>query len=487
MKYIKLFFAAALLTLLTSCGGTEPNDLAYVVGIGFDKAESDGSYIITIQYAEPTKISGGASEEGGSGGSEIVENMAVEAPNLYAGLSVANHIVSKKLSLSHAKIVVFSADVAKDGISDIMETITRNEEIRPDIYLAVAADSARNYLFSVDPSIEVNPAKYYQLIYEGDSTQGIPSNSALEVYFNYKNGGKDNVLPLAGITSSEKEESESSLPQVFNLGDDYKEESENGGGEEGGQEPQNGEEDGQQSQNSQEMQGGQQSQSEGQEEESGGSESGESGDSDPSKEENVNQKSAVKTDGSFDFNLRDYIAGQVAVNNSNKSESMGMVVFKGDKAQFITGSVETNLYKMLTGDFKEIYLTVKSDENEAVTLKTEQERKPSTKIDMKNGKITISMSLESDLYSMPASYVSEKDIENFEKTAAEEITLACEKFINDVIKENSVDILGFKEKAKSSFLTNNEYEQKRDEVMDYEVDVNVEFVIRRTGLTLWKE
>ena len=259
MKLIKAVIALSTITaamLLSGCmGGKEPNDLAYVVALGFDKAEAPDNYIMTIQFARPTSISGSGGESGGSG-QGIVENIAVEAPNIYAGINLADHIVSKELSLSHAKLIVFSEDVAKDGISDIMETFARNEEMRPDIFLAVATDSAQEYLFKVKPVVEVNPARYYQLIYEQDYTAGIPKNTAADFYYNQKSGVRDNALPLAGVGQPESE-SEGS-----------------GGGSEGGS-------------------GG-----------SGGDESNSEG-TDPKESKNKLQKDAPSTSQRFEYRLRD--------------------------------------------------------------------------------------------------------------------------------------------------------------------------------------
>ena len=77
MKLFRLLPAAALVMLLTAC--EEPDNMAYITALGINK--SDEGYYYTIQFAQPTQISGGASEKGGSGGN-IVKNMTVEAPTL---------------------------------------------------------------------------------------------------------------------------------------------------------------------------------------------------------------------------------------------------------------------------------------------------------------------------------------------------------------------------------------------------------------------
>ncbi len=440
MKSIKAAICAAALmltVLLSGCMGKEPNDLAYVVALGFDKADAPDNYVMTIQFARPTNISGGSSEGGGSG-QGIVENIAVEAPNIYAGINLADHIVSKKLTLAHSKLIVFSEEIAKEGVGDIMETLARNEETRPDIFLAVATGSAQEYLFKVKPVVEVNPARYYQLIYEQHYASGIPKNTAGDFYYNQKSGLRDNVLPLAGTVRLENEEEGGQLNG-----------SSGGGSGSGGQ---------------------------------GGSNS-DSG-SDPDKTKNELQKNAPPTDQKFEYRLKDYIAGQVAINQNNESETMGMAYFSGGKEVGRTGSLETELYNMLVGYFEESYLTLMCDKKNAVTVLALSNKKPKYEIDRKNRRVTITMYFESDLYSLPTDYLAETGIDGFERAAREEITAASEKFINETIRPSGADILGLRSRFKSCFLTNAEYEKHKDEIMDYDIKVNTRFRVRRTGLTI---
>ena len=198
MKLFKLLPAAALVMLLTSC--EEPDNMAYITALGINK--SDEGYYYTIQFAQPTQISGGASEKGGSGGN-IVKNMTVEAPTLYSAINVADTIISKDLSLSHAKVFVVSEDVAREGLSPLNDVIIRNNDIRSDIYISVAPDAER-FLEEVKPSLELNPVKYYQLTYENKNGSAIPQNTALDFYSACVSGSKDCILPLAGVAETEE-------------------------------------------------------------------------------------------------------------------------------------------------------------------------------------------------------------------------------------------------------------------------------------------
>lgn len=436
MKKLKLISALILTLLLSGCVGTEPNDIAYVVAMGIDKSDNE-NYKITIQFARPTQISGGASEEGGKG-SEIIDNVIVEAPNIYSGLNIANNIVSKKFSLSHAKLMVFSQEVAETNLDDIMDTLVRSYEIRPDMYLAVAPNGASEYLNSVQPVVEINPAKYYQLTYEKNSNIGIPENNVLTFYFCQNKMYNDGVMPIAGVLDTPKEGGSSS------------EGSESSGG-------------------------------------SGSSGSLESSDS-SEPEESEKQKSVPINEGGFEYRLKNYIAGEVAVEKQNKSEAMGMALFKKSKMVGIMGGIECELYNILNGGYDYGYVSFYSEKSPKtpITVRLKQEKKPKINVDTKNRKIKIKLYFESDFYSLPADYVTEKDVDAFENESKQNIENACKKFIDKTLNEYHTDILGFAKKSKRNFLTYNKFEEnmKNESFEDYEIDVEVNFDVKHSGMTI---
>lgn len=432
------------LFILTGCGGNEPNEIAYIVALGIDKMENN-NYKMTIQYANPTQISGGASEEGGKSGSEIVENIAVEAPNIYSAVGLANQIVSKTFSLSHAKIIVFSQEVARSGLKDITETFIRSEELRPDVYLAVAPDSANEYLTSVKPAMEVNPAKYYQLIYDKNNLMGVPEGAAKNFFFGIETEDYDSVLPVAGVIGTQEEQGSSSGEEGSSQGGDSSEEggSSGGGSSEGGS---------------------QQSQ------------------------ENTKQKETPMNERGFEYKMRNYIDGQVAVELKNKSEAIGSAIFEGDKMVGTIGSIDTEIFKILLGDYKYSYLTLYNEKTpeEPVTVKSIQEKKPKYNIDLDNKKIDIELFIEGDVYSLPSDYNIESDIVNFEKNSQKYIEEACRDFMSEILKTYDSDIFRLDEKSKKKFLTNKEYNEFKEnsDYSDFDINVKANFKIRRTGLVV---
>lgn len=470
MKIFKALIFTAIITIfsftLTGCGGKEPNEIAYVVALGIDSGDND-NYKITLQYANPTQISGGSSEEGGKSGSQIVENIVVEAPNIYSAMGIANNIISKSFSLAHAKLIIFSDEVAEEGLRDITETFIRSDEIRPDIYLAIAVDGASEYLTSINPAMEINPVKYYQMIFNKNNLMGLPEGVAKNFFFGIETGDFDTTLPVAGIIGSEENSSSQSQGSGGSNGGEGK------NGDSGGKEEKSGGLEGEQ-------------ETGGQSQEGGGTSEGSSDSGEP--QENTKHDDAPINDKGFEYKMRSYIDGESAVEASNKSEAMGSAIFEGDKMVGMFGSIETEIFKILIGDYKSSYLTFYSEKTpeNPITLKCIQDRCPKYDIDIDKKTVDIELFMEGDVYSLPSDYIIEEDIVNFEENSKKYIEEGCKEFMTEFIKNHDSDIFRLKNKAKRKFLTNEKYEEFKNNVdfREYEINVKANFKVRRTGLVV---
>lgn len=202
MKARKLLSAALFCLVLSGCAdATEPDTLGFAVAIGIDvPPDGEKGYSITLQFANPSEISGGSGEDGGNGGKNSIECITVTAPEIYSAVNTANHIVSKTFVLSHTKLIVFSDEVAENGIKTLLDSIGRSSDIRPDAYFAVSRGKASDFLNSVNPSTEVNPVRYYTMIFENDGSGFVPQNMSADFYFFCESDEKCCVMPLCAVS-----------------------------------------------------------------------------------------------------------------------------------------------------------------------------------------------------------------------------------------------------------------------------------------------
>lgn len=193
MKRVKFAVLTVVLVLLCGCYDySETNDLVYATALGIDEG-TENNYKITLQYARVFEISSGA--ESGESGAQILDTITVDAPTVYSAVTLANHMISKRFVLSHLKLIVISAQTARNGVLDFAEVMMRSDELRPHTFMAVSTGGAKEYLESVKPSIDINPVKYYSLVYDSKFSAYIPKFDNIELCFYADGTQRDIALP----------------------------------------------------------------------------------------------------------------------------------------------------------------------------------------------------------------------------------------------------------------------------------------------------
>ena len=217
MRY-RLFAVALIGLIAISLSGCryshEITEMAYAVALGLDK-EEDG-IAVSFQFAKPLSISGGSggeksggsSEEGEEGGAKNKNTtvLTVKGKDIFTALTAAENNLSKEINLSHVKLLVFSKDIAQDGISDYVKQFMKNSQFSPNTYTAISLCKAEEYMKTANPSLEINPAKYYTLIFSNNDNNYMPSTTLRELYFNLSANGEGEVLPVANLSNDKSNE-----------------------------------------------------------------------------------------------------------------------------------------------------------------------------------------------------------------------------------------------------------------------------------------
>ncbi|MEN2777324.1 Ger(x)C family spore germination protein [Acetivibrio clariflavus] len=187
--------------ILTGCfDKREPDDMAYPIALGFDKG-STNELRMTMQIAVPTNIAGGESGGGGDGESSSTV-IAVETPSIYSGLNMLNSFISKQINLSHIKVIVFSQEIAQEGISKYLHAMIRNKEFRPNVSIIVSRCSAEEFIDAVKPKLETNPAKYYELLLDAYRYTGFTTDTQLIDFYNKSE--RPSIQPVAVLADVSK-------------------------------------------------------------------------------------------------------------------------------------------------------------------------------------------------------------------------------------------------------------------------------------------
>ena len=180
-----LIIILIIVLLLTTFLGTNSvnslDNLAYVVAIGFDVKDT-GKLELSFQIALPSGSEGNSSGSSSSQSSSSVVT-SVECNSFESGVNLVNSYLSKELNLSHCKAVVFSEEIASQGIGEYLYTLINHIEIRPTCNVIVSKCNAKYFLNNSSPMLEQLSSKYYEIASTSESVTGYTYNITLLDFF----------------------------------------------------------------------------------------------------------------------------------------------------------------------------------------------------------------------------------------------------------------------------------------------------------------
>ena len=154
---------------------------AFVVAIGLDKNEN-GQLITTFQIANPevgTSLLGTTTQE--EQASEIV---SIAANDIFSVKNMANAFVSRQIVFSHLRIIIVSEELARsEDFPSLMYSLVRERELRRSINLMVTKERAETFIKKNKPILETRPHKYYQLMIQRATQNGLVPKSDLLHYY----------------------------------------------------------------------------------------------------------------------------------------------------------------------------------------------------------------------------------------------------------------------------------------------------------------
>lgn len=143
----------------------------YVIAIGIDKIDDSDNISFSVQIA--TTSGDSSSDSSQSTESKIY---TTEAMNLTSGISIFDNYLSKKLNFSHCSAVIFSEDIAKEGVNSYITTLANNSEIRPTCKIIVSNTTAVDALECISNSDETFSSKLYEFIVDSADYTGYSIN-----------------------------------------------------------------------------------------------------------------------------------------------------------------------------------------------------------------------------------------------------------------------------------------------------------------------
>ena len=121
-----------------------------------------------------------------------------------------NAYAGKQVNLSHCKVVVFSEDVARDGILEEVTYLMNSPQIRPTTNIIIASDKAKDYIENSTSSLEGILTKYYDLFPTSAEYTGYTSNILLSRFYQNLTSDESGAVAILGTKSKSAKKNSSS-------------------------------------------------------------------------------------------------------------------------------------------------------------------------------------------------------------------------------------------------------------------------------------
>ena len=152
-------------------------NLAFVVALGIDTSDSK-EIKVTFQFVNPPSTSEGSNQE-----VKILED-SVDTNSIPNAINIMNSYLARKIDLSHCRNIIFSEDIAKNGISNYIYTLMNDVQVRPTSNIIVTTCTAYDYIKNSIPSLETSITRYYDIFPNSSHYTGYVSNASIGNFYN---------------------------------------------------------------------------------------------------------------------------------------------------------------------------------------------------------------------------------------------------------------------------------------------------------------
>lgn len=181
-NHTKLFVFIIIIAVLTVAFNTSYttvniDNIATVVALGID-SDGDNNLKVSFQFTKPSSVSESGTSEPSS---SIIKT--VSASSISSAINLMNNYTGKEISLSHCKLIVFSEELAKKGITDEIYTLMNDMQVRPSSNIVISKCKAEYYIDNTKPLLEPLLAKYYEKFANSSQFTGYTSNATIGDFF----------------------------------------------------------------------------------------------------------------------------------------------------------------------------------------------------------------------------------------------------------------------------------------------------------------
>ncbi|WP_438495417.1 Ger(x)C family spore germination protein [Paenibacillus sp. IHBB 3054] len=213
-KILSALLSAVLLFIMSGCWNyTEIDDMSIVAGVAIDRNKADGKLQMTVEIVDTQ----GGLQENQAG----FKTLSLTGDTIFEIARNMISITGKKLFWSHAKVIIFSEEVAREGLIKAIDWYSRDTETRSDVFIFVSEQkNARDVVNQNSTTEAIMSFELAQMMRDEKYVSSAPvveiwdfidkletsgySAVAPLVYINEKNGQKNERVDGAAVFVKDK-------------------------------------------------------------------------------------------------------------------------------------------------------------------------------------------------------------------------------------------------------------------------------------------
>lgn len=146
-KKIIIIGLIMLSLLTTSCWNSrELNELAFVSAIAIDQGSEPETVDLTLQIFKPAEMQSDNEQGSGSSGSKPYYNVTATGQTVFEAIRKVSHMIDRRPYFQHLQVIIFSEEIAKTGLAQYLDLLTRDVEFRRTSFVLICKDKAKDVL-----------------------------------------------------------------------------------------------------------------------------------------------------------------------------------------------------------------------------------------------------------------------------------------------------------------------------------------------------
>ncbi|WP_126426973.1 Ger(x)C family spore germination protein [Brevibacillus marinus] len=137
----------------------ELNEIALIRSLGVDRTE-DGQFEVTILQAIPLRVG----TEGGGGGGKQQMVLSAQGVTIPEAISKLQQKMGRRIFTGHQEVIVFGKRLAKTGIREALDYISRHPGFRKDAFVFVTKVSPKEIFETVAPGETTSTETLYKMV-----------------------------------------------------------------------------------------------------------------------------------------------------------------------------------------------------------------------------------------------------------------------------------------------------------------------------------